>query len=74
MAIPVYLWLTFLEIPSASLSAIRLAVEEQPASNKSYLKSILDRNPNRIIRWYTVYRDEYKFFEDTGKKLIALKD
>ncbi|MBQ0224571.1 hypothetical protein J7S47_26205, partial [Citrobacter freundii] len=46
----------------------------QEKKTKSYLKSILDRNPNGIMRWYTVYWDEYNFFEDTGKKLIPLKD
>ncbi|HDR2485534.1 TPA: hypothetical protein QCI05_001057 [Enterobacter ludwigii] len=42
--------------------------------SKSYLKSVLDRNPTGIIRWYTAFWDEYTFYEDTGKKLIPLKD
>lgn len=46
----------------------------QDKKTKSYLKSILDRKPNGIMRLYTVYWDEYRFFEDTGKKLISLKD
>lgn len=31
--------------------------------NKVLFKSILDRNPNGIMRWYTVYWDEYNFLK-----------